>query len=41
MLTTDDALLSKALQNRNILKVRVENPVKWLIDVIKTWKFIH
>ena len=34
MLTTDDNLLQKALQNINFLKVRIENPVKWLIEVI-------
>lgn len=33
-LTTDDNLLQKAMQNRNLLKVRVENPVKWLMEVI-------
>jgi len=34
LLTTDDNLLRKALQNKSILKVRVENPVKWLIEEI-------
>lgn len=33
-LTTDDNLLQKALQNGNLLKVRVENPVRWLMEVI-------
>lgn len=33
-LTTDDNLLQKALQNKNLLKVRVENPVRWLMEVI-------
>lgn len=34
MLTTDDSLLRKAIQNINLLKVKVENPVKWLMEVI-------
>ena len=34
LLTTDDNLLHKALQNKSILKVRVENPVKWLMEEI-------
>ncbi len=34
-LTTDDDLLRKASQNRNILKVRLENPVKWLMEVFE------
>lgn len=34
-LTTDDHLLHKASQNIGILKVRVENPVKWLMEVIE------
>ncbi len=34
-LTTDDHLLSKALQNRKILKVRVENPLQWVTEVLK------
>ncbi len=32
LLTTDDRLLRKARQNRRALKVRVENPVKWLME---------
>ena len=35
LLTTDDNLLRKALQNKSILKVRVENPVKWLMEEIE------
>ncbi|MBM4351751.1 MAG: type II toxin-antitoxin system VapC family toxin [Deltaproteobacteria bacterium] len=35
LLTTDDNFLSKASQNRNMLKVRVENPLKWLMEVIE------
>lgn len=34
-LTTDDHLLSKALQNRKILKVRIENPLRWVTEVLK------
>lgn len=35
LLTTDDRLLDKALQNISVLKVKVENPVKWLMEVMK------
>lgn len=35
LLTTDDDLLRKALQNKGVLKVRVENPVRWLMEEIK------
>ena len=35
LLTTDDVFLSKALQSRNILKVRVENPLRWLMEVME------
>lgn len=35
LLTTDDIFLSKALQGRNILKVRVENPLRWLMEVME------
>ena len=35
LLTTDDELLQKALQNINKLKIKVENPLKWLTEVIK------
>lgn len=34
MLTTDDSLLKKGMQNMDFLKVRVENPVKWFMEVI-------
>ena len=33
-LTTDDSLLRKAAKNKGILKVKVENPVKWLMEEI-------
>ena len=34
LLTTDDKFLNKGLQYKDILTVRVENPVKWLMEVI-------
>ena len=34
LLTTDDGFLNKALQNKNVLKVKVKNPVIWLMEVI-------
>lgn len=34
-LTTDDQLLSKALQYKRILKVRIENPLRWVTEVLK------
>jgi predicted nucleic acid-binding protein len=35
LLTTDDNLLSKAAKNRRMLKVMVENPLRWVMEVIK------
>jgi predicted nucleic acid-binding protein len=35
LLTTDDNLLSKALKNRRTLKVKVENPLRWVTEVLK------
>lgn len=35
LLTTDDRLLRKARENAGVLKVRVENPVRWLMEVAK------
>ena len=35
LLTTDDDLLRKASQNKGILKVKLENPVRWLMEVIE------
>ena len=32
MLTTDDRLLKKAGRNAKALKVRVENPLQWLLE---------
>ena len=34
LLTTDDRLLRKAVQNKDVLNVRVRNPIKWLIEMI-------
>ena len=34
-LTTDDDLLRKAFQKKGILKVRLENPVRWLMEEIE------
>jgi len=31
LLTIEDILLRKAVQNKDVLNVRVRNPVKWLI----------
>ena len=33
MLTTDDEIVKKVKVNNNIVKVRVENPVRWLMEV--------
>lgn len=33
LLTTDDQLLHRAIVCRKILKIRVENPIKWLMEV--------
>lgn len=35
LLTTDDDLLRRALQYKESLKVRVETPVKWLMEEIE------
>lgn len=35
LLTTDDKFLSKAKRNKNKLRVRVENPVIWFLEVIQ------
>ena len=35
LLTTDDNLLSKAAQNKKTLKVKVENPLRWVMEVFK------
>ncbi len=33
MLTTDDEIVKKVMANDTIVKVRVENPVRWLMEV--------
>ncbi len=33
-LTTDDYLLRKAVQNNKILKLKVENPLRWVTEVL-------
>jgi predicted nucleic acid-binding protein len=35
LLTTDDNLLSKAAKNKRMLKVKVDNPLRWAMEVIK------
>jgi predicted nucleic acid-binding protein len=35
LLTTDDNLLNKALKNKRTLKVKVENPQRWVMEVLK------
>ncbi len=35
LLTTDDTFLRKALQYKDNLNVRVENPLQWLMEVIE------
>ena len=32
LLTTDDHLLKKAMSHREFLKVRLENPLRWLME---------
>jgi predicted nucleic acid-binding protein len=34
LFTTDDDLLKKAKNNKNILKVMIENPIRWISEVI-------
>ena len=34
LLTTDDHMASKARQHRDVLRVRVENPILWLTEVV-------
>jgi len=35
LLTTDDYLLTKAVQNKKKLKLRIENPLRWVMEVLK------
>jgi len=41
LLTTDDAFVRKASQCRDTIRVRTENPVRWLMEVIEEWEFQH
>jgi predicted nucleic acid-binding protein len=34
-LTTDDHLLNKAVENKKTVKVRIENPLRWVTEVLK------
>jgi len=34
LLTTDDHMVSKARRHRDVLRVRVENPILWLTEVV-------
>jgi len=36
MLTTDDDIVKKVKANKNLIKVRVENPVRWLMEVLES-----
>src|SRR3989304_6640628 len=33
MLTTDDEIVKKVMVNDSLIKVRVENPVRWLMEI--------
>lgn len=33
MLTTDNEIIKKVMANNSLLKIRVENPVRWLMEV--------
>jgi predicted nucleic acid-binding protein len=35
LLTTDDYLLSKTVQNNKMLKLKIENPLRWVMEVLK------
>jgi predicted nucleic acid-binding protein len=35
MLTTDDEIVKKVKANKDLIRVRVENPVRWLMEVLK------
>ena len=34
-LTTDDYLLGKSVQNKKMLKLKIENPLRWVTEVLK------
>jgi len=33
MLTTDDEVVKKVMVNDSLIKLRVENPVRWLMEI--------
>ena len=35
-LTTDDGIVKKVKANKDLIKVRVENPVRWLMEVLES-----
>ena len=35
LLTTDDALLNKYRKSRQLFKIRIENPLLWVTEVLK------
>ncbi len=35
LLTTDDNLLNKSFKSKRTLKVKVENPLRWVMEVLK------
>lgn len=35
LLTTDDDLLSKAAKNSDMLEIKIENPLRWAMEVLK------
>ncbi len=35
LLTTDDLFLSKAAHNKKMLKLKIENPLRWIMEVLK------
>jgi len=36
MLTTDDDIVKKVKANKDLIKVRVENPLRWLMEVLES-----
>lgn len=35
LLTTDDLFLSRATHNKKMLKLKIENPLRWVMEVLK------
>lgn len=35
MLTTDDEIVKKVKINKGLIRIRVENPVRWLMEMIE------